>query len=474
MMNLFTFLYWQEPSDFLDTQWLASAVAIAVTYIVFIMGMPALMFQTFIPESFRNIYNERFNWKWEKFFKRKLIILLILFLISDRTISHHISTNISESIATILDSRKYTCCKDVIQEVIEAVLALLIFIIIAYIQFQGYWHLRDNFKSTRNAAQQISDEIARHAIIMFDVKGEVPQKDVDDLGIMAKELDSGQIKNQFLDACESIIEHVMASPNGANNKDLIKWLVDSTICKSVLSDGAKVDGSNRRRVLKTLMTVHKFKAPKTVKQLVPTARDKKEIKAFLAAQKNQPSKPERDTNSINDYFLQDIVGNYIRDIGLRALRESDDLTLNDAIEKLYTIDSDPMELFMLANSAIDTGTSHAYVAAIGKLEAKVRYYLTLPPDGGNDVEGGMRKFLIKRQRAIICITGLVSRIWQQDGAAREYALIVWKRIRQNLEQMDIELEEHLSNTYKLFFKAADFTTADSVSDFKKFLSAQNT
>ncbi|MFM7155860.1 MAG: hypothetical protein ACKOZV_17200 [Bacteroidota bacterium] len=466
-------MYWQDPSDFLDTQWLASAVAIAVTYIVFIMGMPALMFQTFIPESFRNIYNERFNWKWENFFKRKLIILLILFLISDRTISHHISINISESIAAFLNDSKNKCCSQVIQEVIEAIIALLIFFIIAYIQFQGYWHLRDNFKSTRNAAQQISDEIARHAIIMFDVKGEVPQKDVEDLGILAKELDSGQIKNQFLDACESIIEHVMASPNGANNKDLIKWLVDSTICRSVLSDGAKADGSNRRRVLKTLMTVHKFKAPKAVKEIVLTAKEKKEIKAVLAAQKTQPSKPERDTNSINDYFLQDIVGNYIRDIGLQALREGDDLTLNDAIEKLYTIDSDPMELFMLANSAVDTGISHAYVAAIGKLEAKVRNYLTLPSNSGNDEEGAMRKFLIKRQRAIICITGLVSRIWQQDGAAREYALKVWKQIRQNLDQMDMELETHLSNTYKLFFKAADFTTADSVSDFKKYLSSQN-
>jgi hypothetical protein len=106
------------------------------------------------------------------------------------------------------------------------------------------------------------------------------------VSVAAEDWDSGQIKNQFLDACESIIEHVMAYPNGANNKDLIKWLVDSTICRSVLSDGAKADGSNRRRVLKTLMTVHKFKAPKAVKEIVLTAKEKKKIKAVLAAQKS--------------------------------------------------------------------------------------------------------------------------------------------------------------------------------------------
>jgi hypothetical protein len=77
----------------------------------------------------------------------------------------------------------------------------------------------------------------------------------------------------------------------------------------------------------------------------------------------------------------------------------------------------PSELFMLANSAVDAGISHAYVAAIGKLEAKVRNYLTLPSNSGNDGEGAMRKFLIKRQRAII----LYYRTGIQNMAARRAA-----------------------------------------------------
>jgi hypothetical protein len=267
-----------ENSDFLDSQWLASAVAIAVTYIVFIMGMPALMFQTFIPESFRNIYNERFNWKWSNFFRQKLIIVIILFLISDGVISSLTSDLISSIIfgdEVCFEISGIPCTPKTVS---DAILAAIIIGVIAYIQIRGYKHLLDNFKSTRNAAQQISDEIARHAIMIFDATGDVPQKDIEDLSIMAKELDSGQIKNQFLDSCESIVEHILASPLGVNKKDLIKLLMDSTICRSVLADGSRADGSNRRRVLKSLMTVHKFKSVKSFKPLKLTQREKKEVK----------------------------------------------------------------------------------------------------------------------------------------------------------------------------------------------------
>lgn len=52
---------------FLGNEWMASAVGIAITYVVFVMGIPSLIFQTFIPEAFRNIYNERFSDEWRTF-----------------------------------------------------------------------------------------------------------------------------------------------------------------------------------------------------------------------------------------------------------------------------------------------------------------------------------------------------------------------------------------------------------------------
>ena len=131
---------------YLGEEWLASAVGIAITFFVFIMGLPALIFQTFFADAYRNIYNERLGQKWNRFFRIQIALICILFIQSNHK---------------IYDIEERT--------INEWVMVLFIFCLVAYVLFEGYRHLTNNFNSTKNIEEQLSQKIADDALNYYKI-----------------------------------------------------------------------------------------------------------------------------------------------------------------------------------------------------------------------------------------------------------------------------------------------------------------
>ena len=74
MVQVFTFGN-VSCSDLLDGNWLSAIDSIVITIFVFLLGVPLLIFQTFLPDGVKDVYNRRF------FIKSDLIIVGLLGLV---------------------------------------------------------------------------------------------------------------------------------------------------------------------------------------------------------------------------------------------------------------------------------------------------------------------------------------------------------------------------------------------------------
>ncbi len=52
-------LFFQSPDLLVDSEWLSTAVALAVSFFIFFMGVLAFVIQTLIAGNLRDIYYER-------------------------------------------------------------------------------------------------------------------------------------------------------------------------------------------------------------------------------------------------------------------------------------------------------------------------------------------------------------------------------------------------------------------------------
>jgi hypothetical protein len=175
---------------------LATAAGIAITFVVFIMGVPALIFQTFIAGSLRDVYNERLGRGWSQFVYRAAG--------ADRgdcscwatsgfddwyvVRQPHMPGGLFPAVVTV-----WCCC---------SVLGLGLFSLIR--NFQSFAEHRAVGWPKRLPTTPFYG-ISKNT-------NTVPQKDLEDLGILARELRSGRVKNDFLEQCERLVEFLLKAP----------------------------------------------------------------------------------------------------------------------------------------------------------------------------------------------------------------------------------------------------------------------
>lgn len=446
---------------FLGNEWLASAVGIAITYIVFVMGIPALLFQTFIPEAFRNIYNERFNAKWSRFFLTQLGVIAMIFLLSDPKVYKMGAGLLTSLISSDLPAAPPPPFGLSVVELSEGIIALFIFGIIVYvILYKGYRHLIDNFKSTRNIAQHLSEKIANGAIKGFDRSGTLHDKDIEDLNVLAKELKAGQVKTQFLEQCERIIEHILDAPHSPENSKLIKRLLEEAVCLSITYEGAQANQENRRKVLQILTLVHGHSPQQKPEPKTWWRRWIKKVKSFFAGKTGEAYFPISYDAKREDEYRKTIIGYFTKEVGIAAIQKSDFESVGEAIEQLYTIDADPNELFSLGSRANDLGDTSSTVAVHKKLTSKIRKAFREERD------------LSKEElRTIYFWLGLLARIHQKGGSARVFAGRQWESMEELLSQENRSAQPRtvFDATYKHFYRLTDFVTADAVKKLEKIL-----
>ncbi len=313
------FQYPEGQATILSEEWLDTAVSIAVTYVVFILGVPALVFQTFISEPLRNIYNERLGKKWGHLFGEQIALVIVLYLLSHPCIV------------------EFSCGKPFFGICTSfAVLGILLLIL-----FKGYMHLMGNFKASRDIEQHLSKKIAEDAIVYFDQHKKLNSKDLEELGTLARELPAGTKKTFYLGECERFVEHLLKLPHAERDPKMVGEILEKTVCLAVTYDGVKFNAENIWKALDILNLVH--------------------------SQTNSDGAPEASSSYLNTF-----IGKCIKDIGIIAMQKGDLRSVMRAVEKIFVIESTSRELFALGDEALRKEHWETIVTVMRKLSADVQ------------------------------------------------------------------------------------------------------
>ncbi len=303
----------------LSDEWTSTAIGIAITYSVFIMGVPALIFQTFIPEALRNVYNKRMMGRSHIVFTTQiLLVILLLWIVNPKVCG--------------LDCPVHS---DVIPYWVFWLTCLILLI--------GHVHLIWKFNTSQYIGKQLSKSIAKSAIAHFKKEKAIKKEDLEDLGLLAVELPHGSIKNMFLDEICQLIEDILgvsdSKPEEKNKA--IGEIVEKTVDPSVTSSVEKTNAENMKKALEVLSF------------------------AFNQGQR-------RIGTSDDKSYFKTIISNSIKEIGVCAVMRKDLPTVMNAIEKLSQIDGASRDVYTLGDSALQQGYMKASVVASRKLGDRVR------------------------------------------------------------------------------------------------------
>lgn len=388
----------------LSAEWLSAAIGVSITYAVFVMGVPALIFQTFIPEALRNIYKERLMKGWDLIFGFQMALVLCVLIISDPGICN---VNAKENTS-------------------ETFWAWIILILVVLVLVIGHWQLVKNFKASQYIGERLSKKIVDKALATFRQNQEIRKKEIDDLSLLARELSPGAVKNAFLEQCERLVETMPKHGPAIQSADkMIAEVLEKAVCPSITSDGIKANAENMRKALEILTMVY----------------SQAKIREGAVA----------DTN-----YLNTIVGNCIKEIGVKAVSAKDLPIVMLAIGKLSSIEGTSRDMFYLGDAALQQGYTEAAVIMVRKLGDRVRNHI------GD--QGYILGFKDKRTFAWV---GLVSRLYQKEGHAQKYAE---RQIENVIEQRGIKAAEIrllFTNAPLYFYQRADFTTADAILELQQ-------
>jgi hypothetical protein len=390
--------------DFLNEEWLSTAAGIAITFVVFIMGVPALIFQTFIAGGLRDVYNERLGGEWSRLFIIQLVLIVLIFLLGNVEFDKFISP-----------------------QAFWWIFPVGVTLVLLTVLFLGLRSLIRNFQSSRNIELQLSQKIADDAIRHFDQQKTVPKKDLEDLGILARELRGGRVKNIFLEQCERLVEYLLNVPQQRRDTKLIGDILSDAVCLSVTYDGAQFNNENMRKAL--------------------------DILSFTYSHIQHHS-----TGDTSSSYLNTTIGNCMREIGIEAMHKHDQPAVMNAVEKLSAMEATSKEMFILGNEALIHGHVQPAVAVIRKLGGKVRD--TIEPGKTPEYED---------KRTFYFWLGLVAKVHRRGGSARNFAQRRLQNIVAQFDDARDEIRAMFLETRQHFYQVADFDTADAVRELENIL-----
>jgi hypothetical protein len=300
---------------------------------------------------------------------------------------------------------------------------LLTFIILTI----GHIHLIWKFNSSQYIGRELSKTIAKSALDHFKKEKEIKKEDLEDLGLLAVELPHGSIKNTFLDALGQLIEDILDVKDSKTEEinKAIGDIVEKTVDPSVTNSFEKSNAENMKKALEVLSF------------------------AFNQGQR-------RIGNGDDKSYFKTIISNSIKEIGVCAVARKDLPSVMNAIEKLSQIEGASRDVYTLGDLALQQGYMKASVVASRKLGDRVRKVIAgREPDWVDD-------------KLVCAWLGLVARIYQKEGHAKQYAET---QIEVVLEQPHVKKEEielTLKNAQNYFYRRlADFSTADAILELQK-------
>ena len=386
-----------DPFDgkWLSEEWLASAVSIGITYVVFIMGVPALVFQTFIPDELRSIYNKRFPISWRPFITQMGLIFFLFWLSSPYRLYQY-------------QFNEYS--------------SYLVLAGVAFLLIVGWFYLYATFKSSRNIEQRLFKKIAQDAMNQYKEHRKLDESCLDDLRTMAQVLPAGKTKNDFLAQCERILEFLLLNLPSDKDTKVIGQLLEESVCRSIIYDGTKFNHENINKTLDILFLTY-----------------------------NQANKILAETDDSKGAYLNTTIGNCMKEIGVKAMKNNDLAAVMDAVEKLGAIESTAREMFVLGDEAIKHNHITTAVTVIKKLRGKV-------PSNFKSFQ----KLNPEDSRNLFSWLGLVSKLCIQNGSAGEFAHRQANNVFKPFGENKKEVQSLLKSAQAHYYGLADFSTIDAL------------
>jgi len=281
---------------------------------------------------------------------------------------------------------------------------------------KGYRHLTDNFDASRNIEQRLSKKIVDDATAYFDQNKKLNEKDLEELGTLAKELPAGMKKELYLKECERLTEHLLKLPPLKRDSKMIGDVLEKTVCLAVTYDGARFNTENLWKVL--------------------------DILSLAYSQTNDNGAPDASSSYLNTF-----IGNCIKEIGIIAMHKDDLRSVMRAVEKIFVIESSSRELFALGDEALRKGHMETVVAVMRKL--------------GSDVQGDLAQKKVDK-RAFFFWLGLISKICLQPGSAGEFARRQMNNVIRQTGKDKKEMQQMFKEAQLHFYMVADFDTIDAL------------
>ncbi|MDX1910612.1 MAG: hypothetical protein SFV22_03955 [Saprospiraceae bacterium] len=383
----------------LDVEWMSEVASVAVTFVVFIMGVPALISQTFIPDPLRSVYRRRLDGKWSKVFAWQIGFLFMLLLLSFPGVSNMAAGN----------------------QFWEWTFALVLLGISALVLILCAFHLVNNFKESQNIGERLARNIVKDAITCFDQNRSIPKTDLEDLGLLARELPMGTTKTFFLEETEKLMEHLL-DYKGKKDMDNISQILEKVVCPSINTDGTKANEENIRKALDMLLLAY--------------------------------HKIHQDPIEKNSYLIQKI-GGYIREIGTKVIQRGDLSSFMYATDKLSQIEGASKEMYTLGDAALKHGYMPEAVAMVRNLSSRVRQ------------QSAAADLPFHKDKRSFSWLGLIARIYIKDGWARNFAERQLTNLLKPLETQPEFMKSLFNDAQVHFYRQADFSTADAILELQQ-------
>lgn len=132
----------------LSGEWMSEVAGVAATFVIFVMGIPALISQTFIPDSLRSLCKEYLDGRWPAIFYIQVIIILMLLVLSMPGVS-----SFAEG-----------------QRLLEWGGAIFFYGLALFVFITGTCQLIKIFKATKNPGQALTEKIVENTLKKFDPK----------------------------------------------------------------------------------------------------------------------------------------------------------------------------------------------------------------------------------------------------------------------------------------------------------------
>lgn len=431
MSSSVTFLFWNGSS--LSEEWLATAAGIAITFFVFIMGVPAFVLQTFIAGNLRDVYYERIGKKWRWIFVVAIGIIFLIFLAGN--------TVFDEAICRFLEGKNVSnACSYMPLVIILLLMTLIVF---------GFWYLWANFVSARSIEKRLSEGMTKDAQKHYR-KGKTKEldHDLELLSIMASEVRGGTPKKYFLEHCEVLIEYLIQGttepqkrPGRLRFSSVRRYLSGWLSSKHTRLQAAPPQSlyALLRRIIQEVVTPSVAGSREKV-----SSENRKQALDLLAHTYNKALR-----NGDHSYLVV-TIGHCMQEIGLAALKHKDHAALMDAVEKMAEIQGRYKEMFIVATAAFWENQVKPAIAAARKLEAVLHASVR-----AEEAEEQRRKY------ALYYWLGLLANLYAKEGAARVFA-------KRHLDKFDPLLTRDTFDSACDYFadRMAYFDTADSVRRLK--------